>query len=267
LGKNLGGYFGEPLNLPAFLRDLQRVAADTGWTEEVFLDTEARRLLALRRTALPSTVRVYISAGIHGDEPAGPLAILKLLEENQWPAHAEVVICPCLNPTGFALNRRQNMEGIDLNRQYHGPSALEVQAHIAWINKQANFDICVCLHEDWESHGFYVYELNPDRVPSFAPDIIKAVSAVCPIDQSAVIEGYAAEGGIIRPSSDPLSRAQWPEAFYLFTSVTRLTYTFEAPSDFTMTTRVAALTVGVRSVLDALSARITQPATKTPTEK
>src|SRR5205807_10234874 len=155
-----------------------------------------------------------------------------------------------LNPTGFALYRRENEEGIDLNRQYLEPQAQETLAHIAWLKRQPDFDLCLCLHEDWESHGFYVYELNPDNRPSLAEAMVNGVAGVCPIDRSEMIEGRPAQSGIIRPSVDPRSRPQWPEAFYLLTHKTRLSYTLEAPSDFPLAVRVAALMSGVRAAVE-----------------
>jgi hypothetical protein len=107
------------------------------------------------------------------------------------------------------------------------------------------------LHEDWESHGFYVYELNPDNQASLAEAMVASAAEVCPIDRSEIIEGRPAENGIIRPSVDPRSRPQWPEAFYLLTHKTRLSYTLEAPSDFPLSARVAALVAAVRTALEA----------------
>ena len=125
----------------------------------------------------------------------------------------------------------------------------EVRAHVAWLEKQPRFDLCLCLHEDWEAHGFYVYELNPDRQPSLAEAIVARVARVCPLDLSSVIEGREAQGGIIRPNLDPLSRPQWPEAFWLLTHKTRLSYTLEAPSDFPLSVRISALVSGVNAAL------------------
>jgi len=64
-----------------------------------------------------------------------------------------------------------------------------------------------------------------------------------------VIDGRPASGGIIRPSSDPRTRSQWPEAFWLLMHKTRHSYTLEAPSDFPLTTRVDALVAAVHSAL------------------
>jgi hypothetical protein len=50
-----------------------------------------------------------------------------------------------------------------------------------------------------------------------------------------------------------MDRPQWPEAVYLVTqNKTRLSYTFEAPSDFPLPVRVAALGAAVRAALRLL---------------
>ena len=253
LGKNISGYFGETIDIRRILEDMVQAARPHGWTVEELPSTAGASLLALKRiqnTRLAdSRRRVYLSTGIHGDEPAGPLAVLQLLQENEWPGNCDLWLCPCLNPEGFRLNKRENPLGLDLNRQYLNPVAGETLAHIRWLEQQPVFDLCLCLHEDWESHGFYVYELNPDNRPSLAPEMIARVAEVCPIDLSELIEGRAARGGIIRPSIDPRERPQWPESFYLLTHKTRLSYTLEAPSDFPLLIRAASLVAAVRAAL------------------
>ncbi len=253
LGKNHGGYQGERIAILGLLQEIESTARDQGWTADKFLQHGEFKWLALHRAASHRTAhrpsRVYISTGIHGDEPAGPRAVLRLLEKNFWPSRCDLWLCPCLNPSGFVSNRRENDRGIDLNRDYRHLQSEEIRAHIAWLERQPSFDVCLCLHEDWESNGFYVYELNPDNRPSLAGPIVAEVAKVCPIDRSEMIEGRPAEGGIIRPNLDPESRPQWPEAFWLFAHKTRLSYTLEAPSDFPLETRVNALVAGVNAAL------------------
>jgi len=260
LGKNLGSYLGEKIDIHSVLRDIESAAQQHGWTLEAFHQSPEFKLLALRRQPLSirnpqSTIRIYLSAGIHGDEPASPLAALRLLRENRWPVDAELWFCPCLNPMGFALNRRENTDGKDLNRDYRHLETVEVRAHIAWLERQPAFDLCLLLHEDWESHGFYLYEQNPDNRRTLANDMIAGVSKVCPIDRSEIIEGRPANGGIIRPNLDPRMRPQWAEAFYLITHKTRLSYTLEAPSDFPLSTRVDALVAAVNAALATFNRR------------
>ena len=254
LGKNHGGYHGETIDIRAVLREVEAAAQAHGWAVEVFHEADGFQWHALHRKPevrnQNSEVRIYISAGIHGDEPAGPLAALKLIQENRWPANAEIFLVPCLNPIGFTSNQRGNAEGIDLNRDYRERRADEIRAHIAWLERQPKFDFYLCLHEDWESHGFYLYEQNLDNQPSLAAKMIAAVQKVCPIELNEIIEGRAACGGIIQPKINPAERPDWPEAFYLITQKARRGYTLEAPSDFPLATRVNALVAAVRAALD-----------------
>ena len=252
LGRNNGGYKGETIDIAEVLLESKHAALKFGWAFEPLPVTEGLELHTWRRAPPRPRKWVYLSAGIHGDEPAGPLAARQLVQENLWPAEVALWLCPCLNPTGFPLNRRENAQGIDLNRQYLHLEAPETRAHVDWLQRQPAFDLTLCLHEDWESHGFYLYELNPDNRPSPAEEIIRRVAQVCPIDSSPEIEGRPAQGGIIRPSVDPRSRPQWPEAFWLLTHKTRHSLTLEAPSDFPLASRVAALVTAVRTALETI---------------
>jgi murein peptide amidase A len=247
---NHGGYAGERIDIQSVLCDVASVAAAHGWVVESFSVGSCPELMALTRRVPEARRRVYLSSGIHGDEPAGPLAVLELLRQNAWPADTEVRVVPCLNPTGFALHRRENAEGRDLNRDYRNPVSGEVRAHIAWLERQPEFHCTFCLHEDWEAQGFYLYELNPEGQPSQAGRMVEAVSKVCPVDGAEVIDGWPALLGIIRPEFNPATRLEWPEAFYLVKHKTRHSYTLEAPSDYGMEVRVSALVRGVWAALE-----------------
>ncbi len=251
LGKNHGAYHGETIDLRAVLGEVKTAARQQGWNTETFHEVGGFELTALHRPArLAANPRqIYISTGIHGDEPAGPLSALRLIQENRWPDDAEIFLIPCLNPNGFVQNKRENADGLDLNRDYRNSKSAETRAHIAWLEQQPKFNLYFCLHEDWESHGFYLYEQNPDGQPSLAEKIIEAVKLVCPVDMSDVIEDREAHGGIIRPKIAVYDRPDWPEAFYLITQKSRQGYTLEAPSDFPLPTRVDALVAAVHAAL------------------
>lgn len=198
--------------------------------------------------------RLYLSTGIHGDEPAGPLAAARLLQENDWP-DADLWLLPCLNPDGLRSGTRGNASGIDLNRDYRHFHSPEVRGHVAWMETQPAFDLTLLLHEDWESHGFYTYEVNRSDHRSLAPDIIAAVRLVCPVDESPLIDGREiSEPGIIRPILTPEERPEWPEALWLITHRCPISYTLEAPSDWPMEIRVGALTSAVRAALRSFTA-------------
>jgi hypothetical protein len=249
LGRNVDRYQGERVDAESVLGEIRGLAERFGWALEVFGQVGDYPLFALHRVGPRADRRIYLSAGMHGDEPAGPLAVRDLIRSDCWPATAEFWVCPCLNPTGLALGTRENADGVDLNRDYRHLHTREVQAHVAWLDRQPRFDLTLCLHEDWEARGFYLYELNPPAGPSRAESVIARVGRVCPIDPSPLIDGRPAVGGIIRPKLDPASRPEWPEAFYLIQYKSDHSLTLEAPSDFDLPLRARALVQGTRAVI------------------
>jgi len=79
---------------------------------------------------------VYLSAGMHGDEPAGPESLLTLLEDGLLDREMSFLICPMLNPEGFGLGTRENASGRDMNRDYFYLRNVEVQGHVKWLENK-----------------------------------------------------------------------------------------------------------------------------------
>jgi murein peptide amidase A len=237
LGVNRDRYHGEAIDIDAVQRQTHELALATGWEAETFLELPAITLRGYRRLTPGATRTLYVGTGVHGDEPSGPLAVVELLRQNAWPA-ANLWLVPCVNPTGFRGNTRENAQGIDLNRDYRHSKTSEIAAHVRWLQAQPQFDLCLLLHEDWEANGFYVYELNPDRRPSLAEPIVEGVRGLCPIETAELVDNWECKAGIIRPAVKPEERPQWAEAIYLLATKTRETYTLETPSDFPLPFRV-----------------------------
>ena len=82
-------------------------------------------------------------------------------------------------------------------------------------------------------------------------EVIAAVGTACQIDCSERIDDRPDSGGIIKPIVSPEARSLWPEAFYIVLEKTRLSYTFEAPSDLPMATRVNDLCTAVQTLIDS----------------
>jgi len=196
-------------------------------------------IIALTKRASGPRPRIYISSGVHGDEPAPPQALFQLLRRGAFDESANWFLVPMLNPSGFRLHQRNNAQNIDLNRDYLNPVTGEVQSHVRWLQFQPRFDLALCLHEDWESHGFYLYELNSLGRTSLALKIRAAAEAHMPIERDEIIDGRAIdERGIIRPESDPKLRENWPEAIYLRQHHADLGYTLESSSALPLGQRI-----------------------------
>lgn len=249
LGLNKGRYHGEGIAIAEILRDFHRVALEKGWAAEHFATIDQFELFGYRRRVAAPKRTIYIGTGIHGDEPAGPVTLLRLLAEDNWPADADFILSPCTNPTGFVNKSRENQAGIDLNRDYRSLLTAEIRAHAAWVKTLPRIDRCILLHEDWEANGFYLYELNFDNLPSPAEKVIEAVREVGPIETAPVVDGFICKGGIIRPDVRPEQREAWAEAIFLVANKTPHSITLEAPSDYPMEFRVAMLRRAIETLL------------------
>ncbi|MEM6820613.1 MAG: M14 family metallocarboxypeptidase [Verrucomicrobiota bacterium] len=191
---------------------------------------------------------IYISAGIHGDEPAGPLACLDLLNDESFFAGWDVYMFPMLNASGFNNISRENHRGIDLNRDYKALNSEEVASHISILQRLPKFDVAICLHEDWEAEGVYLYHLNRSGLESRARVVLSELARQIPIDRSTVIDGHTADAGIITKTPDVLDRPDWPEALYLCSYHTDISFTLETPSSRELALRIEAHVAAVKQV-------------------
>lgn len=241
-----------PLDPTDFTARFAAAARTAGFKAESFGEINGHPLVAYTKRIPGPRPRLYFSAGIHGDEPAPPWALLRLMEKGFFDCTCNWVVCPLLNPTGFLRKTRENFSGIDLNRDYKAPQSAEIQAHVRWLQRQPNFDLVFCLHEDWEAKGFYLYELNPLKLPTLANVMVDTARAHGAIESTAIIDGRESlEPGIIRPVSDPLLRETWPEAIYLRNHHGPLHYTIETPSLLPLEQRVTTQCAVLRAALAA----------------
>ena len=68
---------------------------------------------------------ILIVGGIHGNEPAGFISALKFaqfIKRNPLTINNRVIIVPCINPDGLLNGTRVNARGVDINRNFPGPT-------------------------------------------------------------------------------------------------------------------------------------------------
>lgn len=234
---------------PSFLPEFSRAAAAEGFSPEMLLETEDGPISAWER--IGDGPPIYLSAGIHGDEPAGPLAALMLMEAGAFPKNRHCIICPALNPGGLALQTRTNRLGVDLNRDYLHKSTPEAAAHARWLESRPVPGLFVSLHEDWETDGFYFYEINLGKDDTRrAAALLAAVLPHFPAEAGPDIDGHTARSpGWIFHRAEADLPDYWPEAIWLSKRGCPLSFTFETPSKATLAARVAAHVAGVRALL------------------
>ena len=106
---------------------------------------------------------VCFSAGIHGDEPAGPEAMLKFIENSEVPEDVFVMLFPVVNPWGFDKKVRTNILRQDINRRFCD-KVLIGEAKIAYglLNKYPVNLFC-SMHEWCGEKEFYMYASDKSK--------------------------------------------------------------------------------------------------------
>jgi hypothetical protein len=212
-------------------------------------------LFFIKTTALGAEGGLYLSAGVHGDEPGATEALLAWAEGNAARLHEmPLLIFPCLNPWGLERNMRQDETGLDLNRHFHHTE----HAVIAAVKRAAaphRFAATVHLHEDYDAEGLYLYELTRGK-DLWGRALIAAAGAALPPDPRARIDGSRANRGHIHRKVVPahFSEIGFPEAIWLFSEHTGRSFTIETPSEFSLAERVAAH----RAVLEEIERHLSQ---------
>ena len=73
---------------------------------------------------------------------------------------------------------REARPGTDLKREYTDFSSIEITTHRDWCQQHIQtLDLALHLHDDWESQGSYLYELNFKQDPSRSPRLSRLSQA------------------------------------------------------------------------------------------
>ncbi len=192
-------------------------------------------------------IRIGLFALVHGDEPAGALALQRLLNVLvDTPSLArgyELVFYPVCNPTGYEDDSRHNRAGLDLNREFWRGS---VQPEVAILEEELRrqrFDGIVALHADDTSEGLYGYAHGRLLNEQLLAPALRASADVLPLNPAGVIDGFAAEDGIICdcfPGVLAPPPEQSPRPFEII---------FETPARAPLPLQVEATCQALRSVL------------------
>jgi len=103
-----------------YMERLRRAARGIELTEYAVVE-ELGRPFPLVRLGTKGTHHCLITAGFHGEEPAGPMSVLTHLEEVIDYARSRDValtIYPCVNPSGFEGGHRYNASGEEPNNDF-----------------------------------------------------------------------------------------------------------------------------------------------------
>lgn len=200
------------------------------------------QLFFLKTRVLAPGTGVYISAGIHGDEPGSTEGFITWAERHAHElARLPLLLFPCLNPWGLTQNMRVDESGLDLNRCFDRTDVPVTNA-IREVLGQQQFTASLTLHEDYDAQGIYLYEVRGNR-PFWGEALLDAARHIIPIDGRTRIDLGRPRNGIMRRRFDPERHAKLgglPEAVYLQRHHSPRSITFETPSEYGLDQRVKA---------------------------
>lgn len=227
----------------------------------------APRTILIAELGDPGLPVVTISAGVHGDEPAGVWALLSLVADGLLDRRYAYRLWPCFNPTGFDAGTRANAEGIDINRSFgRGGSSPEAKA-ILTANRDRVFALSIDLHEDHEAGGFYLYETGASgRPPAYAGPVTEALRAAGfplqplapdyelgpPGSEAAQARGLGAVV-VDAPRETPFFEGRLPVGLVLVRRAVPCALTFETPRERPPAERIAMHRTAVVAALGRLT--------------
>lgn len=209
-------------------------------------------LYAHRLGRSPDCPRILVSAGIHGDEPAGTLALMEFLQKGCFSDAFEWIVFPALNPYGLLAGTRENTEGRDLNRDFKRCRCVETCFYVEQVSAFDRIDLHLCLHEDWEYDQAYLYELNSGQRPSIAAELLEVTDRCIGLVDAPLIDGHLPTArGFIHHAIVPDEPEGWPEAIFLTHRYALLSYTLETPSSALLSARVDCMLSFLEAALQA----------------
>ena len=200
--------------------------------------------------------RVLISAGIHGDEPAGIITILSFLENHHYSSYInkwEITLLPCINPHGYEYETRENHDEKDLNRLFKEAQSV-TEVSFAQSVLSTPFELTIELREDNESSGYYLYQKGIDvKDDKIGFEIIDVIKNIMPINMDDEIDGTSADRGVIGKAIDISKMDWWPMALYGLSKGVERCLTLETASQFDMSIRMNAHLTAIKTALNYYS--------------
>lgn len=219
----------------------------------------APRTLLCAELGSTSSPGVALSAGVHGDEPAGPWALLALCEQRELHKRFLYRIWPCTNPTGFARGTRESTDGVDINRTFGRGGQTPESRAIVTANRDRKFALSIDLHEDCDADGFYCYAYSAPELSAAAVDAVRAAGfpvqdvRTCDLGVPYTIDRFG--DGVVYPDANDEAASLGGLSYSL--SIVRhaaaRAVTFETPVRLPWADRITIHRIAVKAALTALS--------------
>lgn len=157
--------------------------------------TPGRLAERLTRTGVPI---LWVSGNVHGDEPSGTDAALRVLRDlgdrtdcaaERILGNALVVILPSQNPDGRELGTRENAYGFDMNRDWFARTQPETDGKLSMLNRYPPV-----LYIDAHEMGGTSYFFPPNADPIYHETPEQAIGWINAIYGASMAAEFEARG-------------------------------------------------------------------------
>lgn len=204
--------------------------------------------------------RILINAGIHGNEPAGTLCLIELIEDlagNKRDCQkCGLDILLLVNPWGYCHDIRYNRDGRDINRDFSELKSQEAKIVKKFLEGR-KYNLCLDLHEDPECRGFYLYQYSmPDE--TIAAQIVAAVRNMgYEIEPNSTKNFMSLDNGTIRVPMAGVLYMKWSGQlsignYYRLNNGDNV-YTVETPTGLPLEKRIEIHSTVVNLLIDSYS--------------
>lgn len=233
---------------------------------------EAGKRYPLLRLTSDGAPRLTITSGFHGEEPAGPLA---LLTSAAWGvAHARrrgvgLTMYPCVNPSGFEAGTRYNASGERPNNDFiryevlpgvfrdeigagetflrwvpHAGGPKETRALLQDLERQPAPAAALDIHQDAELRGPHVYAYVFGDRAAYRPLLTEAAR------HAPIAAGYAVGAGGATDDEGFIVAHDGSVSDYFFRRGTRHVAVIETSVDTPLDACFAIYRIWIRGFLD-----------------
>jgi len=213
----------------------------------------------------PSAQNVFISAGIHGDEPAGVYAALEFAEKHAqaYNGNFSFVIFPCLNPWGFDKGEHRNPNQFNLNREFQKKWPEKEVRLLKAALEARKYCFSVDMHEDdprqriddfkisENPNGFHLFEACPQEAILGRKIISALKSRGFPICNREMIYWDKNDNGLIwEPKVTDKGHDETKTLMWHLEKYSSHTFNPETMSSWELDKRVQAHQIVLETILD-----------------
>lgn len=211
---------------------------------------------------------ILLTAAIHGNEPAGALALTQFCNKHLHNYTTDFSFCiyPCLNPHGFDHSTRGNFNNANLNREFK-PDTQEPEIGFIKNTLKDSYIFTMDLHETLpitqsttgeepngnNPDGFFLWELCDNKEKRIGQKIIDNVTHTnLPICTWKNIYDDSAHNGVIsypEGCGTPAYASDTVFDMHLKTYYTNHAFTIETPINYSLEQRIQG---HITSILTAL---------------